>query len=125
MWDMVHVAYWNIHDYVLAFWSLISGIDPIARYVYAMTNSEKRWWFPDADFAGGGYAGLAQIKIFMKEKYFTLHGVVDIVNHEVLHQVLRSRISSKACHQLDNIQMAFYDKGIIIEFYNPKTSERF
>jgi len=97
------VLFWCWYDLLL--WAYVSfcGIeDYIGAYVYIISKSEWAWWFGDSDVACG-YNAYAVVKIGLKPEWFTISGTIDIINHEVLHQVLSARISEEAYEKLNNI----------------------
>lgn len=79
--------------------------DYIGRYVHPVTKAE-RCIFPFEGYAGG-LKNSARISLCIPDKPPTLNPVetaLQILNHEVLHQVLGKAIDGKAEDALDEIQ---------------------
>jgi len=81
-----------------------------------MSPSEKALLF-DEDDIGYGYSGFTLIKIGFKEQYMNVEAVIDLLNHEILHQTLHKCIGGKTSSTLDNIQKTI---GLRIYWYYPK-----
>jgi len=95
--------FWCWYDMLLwAYVSLFGKKDYIGAYVYIMSKSEWAWWFGTSDVACG-YNAYAMVKIGLRPEWFTVSATIDIINHEVLHQVLSARINDEAYEGLDNI----------------------
>lgn len=98
--------YWSFHDYIFTVYTRLFKNPYVGIYVKVMSPSERWLFFLDKN-CGGGFCGYTDIKIFYKEDYCSLESVVDLIKHEVLHQVLRKHINSSACKALDNIHICF------------------
>jgi len=103
--------YWTIYDYALTIWTRLRKIDYIGVYVGVMSKSERKFFFED-EIVGGGYNGYTIIRLFFETKWHSTRAIEELIIHEVLHQVLYERISSKAYHMLDNVHKVrpFRDK---------------
>lgn len=98
--------YWCFYDYLLTFWTRLKKIDHIGVYVKIMSPSEHVLLFKETDI-GYGYAGHTILKVGFKEQWITPEAVEDLLNHEVLHQIIKKRIGYKESKQLDEIHKSF------------------
>lgn len=109
----IFFAYWGLYDMALTAYTRLTKTDYIGIYVKTISPSEIALVF-DAEDVGWAYVGYTLIKIGFDTKWFTEDCVVDLLTHEVLHQVLRARISGESNEKLDNIHKSInnsFDNG--------------
>ena len=107
--EFLQIAGVGFYDLVLHIKIKLCRENPIGVYVGICKKVEKKWFFPHA--VAGGYCGLAIIKIFSinNDIHFEIEdSIIEILNHEVLHQVIGKVADSKARHELDNIHKPFW-----------------
>lgn len=105
--EFVQIAGVGFYDLVLHVKVKLCRENPIGVYVGICKKVEQKWFFPNS--VAGGYCGLAIIKIFSTNTGYEIeNGIIEILNHEVLHQVIGKVADSKARHELDNIHKPFW-----------------
>lgn len=80
----------------------------IGRYVKIITKTERDMHCSGA--SAGGFCYRVLIKLFLFKEYFSDDDYIEeltclILEHEVLHQALRSQIGLKAYRKLDKVHM--------------------
>jgi len=95
-------VFWAVYDCLMSLWVKFRREDYIGVYVKPMSPVEKWYVFGDNEISACGYTGSVFIKLYAK-KDTSKKVIVDILNHEVLHQVLRKYVGEKTTHALDNI----------------------
>jgi hypothetical protein len=97
-----------ISDYLLAMKVKLTKENHIGVYVGICNKSERKILFPNT--IAGGYCGYSSIKIFTEPS--RINNVEDcalqILNHEVLHQVIGETGGHEARDKLDNVHKPFY-----------------
>lgn len=85
-----------------------------------MSPSEFALLF-EGDDIGCGYNGFTLIKLYFNAKLvseeYSVDSIIDLLNHEVLHSVLGSRVNGKTSSMLDNVQKTI---GLRICWWHPK-----
>lgn len=105
--EFMQIAGVGFYDLILHIKVKLCRENPIGVYVGICKKIEKKWFFPNS--VAGGYCGLAIIKIFsINTGYEIEDSIIEILNHEVLHQVIGKVADSKARHELDNIHKPFW-----------------
>lgn len=108
------MAYWCFYDYLLTLWVWLKGLDSIGVYIKIMSPSEKALLFEEDDI-GCGYAGFTLIKIEFDKSQATVDRVMNLLDHEILHQVLERRVSNKTSHKLDDVHKLRKTSAVICE----------
>ena len=101
------ITYWALLDWVLMIWSWFQKINYVGRYIYIISNSEQKFYF-GGNYAAYGYSGLVIIKLGLPKQYFTYDLAVELLNHEVLHQVINKIAGSSTSEKLDNIHKSSF-----------------
>jgi len=105
--DEFVVTYWELKDMFIALKCKLLRENYVGRYLYIMTDSERRLLFGER-VAGGGYTRKCIIKIFFEKKWMQMESLYSALNHEILHQVLGKHISEEASSCLDNVHKFTY-----------------
>ena len=103
IWDYLHVFLWATYDILINIKNKLLREDFISRRIKIMSPSERRFIFSE-DVRAGGYSTMALIKLFSDPKLTVdENSLTELLNHEILHQVLRKVVNQCACKGLDNI----------------------
>lgn len=103
--------YDSLKDLYLRVWTWLKRENSIGRYVEIASKIERDMHCSNS--SAGGICYKVMIKLFLFKEYFSGDDAIEeitcmILEHEILHQVLRNRIGLKAYQQLDNIHMPFF-----------------
>jgi len=98
--------YWSLYDYTLTAYRKLFRKEYVGIYVKIISPSERKLLFLKEN-VGGGLCGFTVIKIFFDKKWFATESCCDLLNHEVLHQVLRKHVSYDACKALDRVHTCY------------------
>jgi hypothetical protein len=106
--------YVGLNDMWLRILTWIKGENSIGRYVKIVTKTERDMYCSGA--SAGGFCYRVLIKLFLFKEYFSDDDYVEeltclILEHEILHMVLRNRIGLKAYRKLDNVHKPHYLNG--------------
>lgn len=96
------VLYWIAYDYLLTAYVRLMRIDFIGKYIRVMSNSERKFFFKPED-TGHGYNAYTIIKIGFDGKHISMQLTIDMIVHEVIHQVLYYRVDENADDMFDTI----------------------
>ena len=105
--DFVQLACIGLYDLLLHIKVKLCKENPVGVYVGICKTVEQRWFFPSA--IAGGYCGLATIKLFStKENNNHEDSIIDILNHEILHQVIGKVTNAGTRAKLDKVHKPFW-----------------
>lgn len=102
---LIFSAY-GFYDVYLSIKYLLRLDKSFGAYIYVMTKPERMLMFNED--IGGGYSVWRIIKLYLKSGFWASddEAAIEIINHEVLHQVLR-KVGWRAGHKLDRVHKAF------------------
>lgn len=96
-----------LNDYFTSMKIFITNENYVGIYVGICNKTEVKTFF--SDMVAGGYTGYSYIKLFELQNIVDEEDcAVDILNHEVLHQVIGKVAGREAQQKLDNIHKSFY-----------------
>lgn len=133
LWDYLNVFFMvYIYDSILQVKNKLLSDNDVSRTIKIMSPSERRFIFSQ-DAKAGGYSTAASIKLFSDPKItIDEDSLADMMNHEILHQVLKKVINQSTCKGLDNITKAYpmfnCDENkwyFEIKFINKRTGKTF
>jgi len=102
---LIFSAY-GFYDIYLSIKYLLRLDKSFGAYVYIVTKPERELMF--SGDAAGGYSVWRIIKLYLPPNFWASDedATTEIINHEVLHQVLR-KVGWRAGHRLDRVHKAF------------------
>lgn len=107
LWDYFIVYLWSIYDSLIHVKNKLYREDVVGRSIKIMSPSERRIIF-SYNAKAGGYSSATLIKLFSDETIAVDEdSQTEILNHEILHQVLREVCGVKTCRGLDKIIKVF------------------
>jgi len=106
--------YVGLNDMWLRILTWIKRENSVGRYVKIVTKTERDIYCSHASAGGMCYTTL--IKLFLFKEYFPNDNIIEemanmILEHEILHQVLRKRIGLKAYNGLDKVHMPIFENN--------------
>jgi len=107
IYDILISGCWTIYDIFLTLKYKLFHENYVGVCIRVMSPSERRLYFDEFVTAGGLSSAFCLIKIFAdKDALLDEESFVDLIDHEVLHQVLE-KVHPPARIALDNIHKPF------------------